>query len=127
MGGITKPETKPKTKKAHQPLSRPPNNPIPLPSHTPLSPLNTIPLPNLANNPRGPPTNNTPTRHHHTRRNNGAIKHISIVLNNSHTTYSSALAHMNMIPQRRSLNNSTLADKNMVADLERVERVDAAV
>jgi hypothetical protein len=34
---------------------------------------------------------------------------------------------MNMVPQLGSLNNSTLADKDMVANLERVERVCASV
>lgn len=34
---------------------------------------------------------------------------------------------MNMVPQLRSLDNSTLANKDMISDLERVERVRAAV
>jgi hypothetical protein len=34
---------------------------------------------------------------------------------------------MNMVSQLRGLNNSTLADKDMVADLERVEGVRATV
>lgn len=107
--------------------SRPPNNAISLSSQTTISPFNTIPLPNLPHNPRGLPTNNTPTRHHHTRRHNRTIKHISIVLDNSHTTNNSTLPNMNMIPQLRSLDNSTLTYKDMVADLERVKRVCATV
>ena len=105
----------------------PPHQPIPLPRQPPLSTLNPIPLPNLTQNPRRPPPNNTPTRHDHPRRDNRTIQNDREILQNRHPAQHHLFPDMHMVAHARGLDDRALAHEDMIAYFQRVVRVHAAV
>lgn len=105
----------------------PPNHLVSFPCHPALAPFDPIPLPHLAHHSRWLPAHDAEARNHHASRHHGVVQHNDIILQYRHRPNDRVLAYVHVVPHACGLDDGVLTYEDVLADLQREERMHTPV